>query len=269
MDIMTKKIYKQNIIKINDKISFGKGDLIVIGGPCSIESKSHILTVSKELKKVGVNIIRGGSYKLRTSPDSFQGYGKEAIRWLVDAGKEVDLPVVTEIVDVRQVDDFEDVDIIQIGARNMQNFYLLREVGKLQKPVILKRGFASTYKELLYASEYIRKEGNEKIILCERGIRTFENYTRNTLDIAAVPALHELSEYPVIIDASHGTGRESLVEPVSLAGVAAGADGLLIEVHNEPNQALSDGVQAISTQKMKSIVEKSKKIRDIIINERY
>jgi len=228
-------------------VYIGEGNCTVIAGPCSVESRDSYLEIASMIKNMGVHILRGGAYKPRTSPYSFSGLGEEGLKILKEARELTGLPVVTEVVDVR---DMEKVayysDIIQIGSRNMQNFTLLKEVGRIQRPILLKRGFAATIEEWLLACEYILDAGNQEVILCERGIRTFEDMTRNTVDIAAVALVKELSHLPVIVDPSHATGRRSLVAPVARAAIAAGADGLMIEVHQNPEQALSDGPQSIT-----------------------
>ena len=233
-------------IAVTDKLLVGGESLAMIAGPCSVESEAQIIEVARQVKAAGANILRGGAFKPRTSPYSFQGYGAEGLKLLVAAKHEVGLPIVTEIVDIRYLPLYEEVDIIQVGARNMQNFELLKELGHIRKPILLKRGFANTIEELLQSAEYIMNGGNEKIILCERGIRTFEPYTRYTLDISAVPVLKRLSHLPVIIDPSHAAGLPWLIEPLAKAAIAAGADGLMIEVHNNPKGALSDGKQALT-----------------------
>ena len=228
-------------------VYIGEGNCTIIAGPCSVESRDSYLEIAGMIKNMGVHILRGGAYKPRTSPYSFSGLGEEGLKILKEARELTGMPVVTEVVDVR---DMEKVayysDIIQIGSRNMQNFTLLKEAGRIQRPVLLKRGFAATIEEWLLACEYILDAGNQEVILCERGIRTFEGMTRNTVDIAAVALVKELSHLPVIVDPSHATGRRSLVAPVARAAIAAGADGLMIEVHQNPEQALSDGAQSIT-----------------------
>ena len=228
-------------------IYIGEGNCTVIAGPCSVESRDSYLEIAGLIKNMGVHILRGGAYKPRTSPYSFSGLGEAGLKILKEARELTGLPVVTEVVDVR---DMEKVayysDIIQIGSRNMQNFTLLKEAGRIQRPILLKRGFAATIEEWLLACEYILDAGNQEVILCERGIRTFEGMTRNTVDIAAVALVKELSHLPVIVDPSHATGRRSLVAPVARAAIAAGADGLMIELHQNPEQALSDGAQSIT-----------------------
>ena len=226
----------------------GDGSLSLIAGPCSVESERQIVEIAKSVKDSGAQFLRGGAFKPRTSPYAFQGLKAEGLELLREARKVTGLPIVTEIMRVSHIPLFEDVDIIQVGARNMQNFELLKELGRLDKPILLKRGLSSTIEELLMSAEYIMAGGNEKVILCERGIRTYETYTRNTLDISAVPILKKLSHLPVIVDPSHASGISWLVEPLALAAVAAGADGLIIEVHNDPQHALSDGAQSLTPE---------------------
>ncbi len=229
-------------------VKVGGGNFQVIAGPCSVESEEQICLVAREVKKAGATMLRGGAFKPRTSPYSFQGLRDEGIRLLLEAKKETGLPIVTEIMDLSQLDLFDEVDVIQVGARNMQNFELLKALGHTNKPILLKRGLSSTLEELLMSAEYIMAGGNEQVILCERGIRTFETYTRNTLDISAIPSLKELSHLPIIIDPSHSTGKSKLVAPTAMAAVAAGADGLIIEVHNDPAHALCDGPQSLTPE---------------------
>lgn len=226
----------------------GGGNFQVIAGPCSIETKEQIIEVAKDVKKSGAHLLRGGAFKPRTSPYAFQGLHEQGLELLLEAKKATGLPVVTEIMSAEHLPLFEDVDVIQVGARNMQNFELLKELGKLDKPILLKRGLANTIDELLMSAEYIMAGGNEKVILCERGIRTFETSTRNTLDISAIPVLKQKTHLPVIVDPSHAAGIRALVEPLSLAAVAAGADGLMIEVHNNPEKALCDGAQSLTPE---------------------
>lgn len=242
----------------------GKGNFVNIAGPCAVESEEQIFRIAGEVREAGADFFRGGAFKMRTSPYDFQGLGAEGIKLLVRAGAEFGLPVVSEIVDIRDLDIFADIDIIQVGERNMRNYPLLRELGRSGKPVLLKRGQSSTYEELLFSAEYILREGNKDVILCERGIRTFETNTRNTLDLAAVPELHILTHLPIIVDPSHGTGRSKLVEPMSLAAAAAGADGLIIEVHDNPSIAKSDANQAISPEIFAEIVDKVGRVRESI-----
>ena len=251
------------VIKVGD-VSIGGGNLTVIGGPCSVESEEQILEVAKAIKKSGADILRGGAFKPRTSPYDFQGRKADGLKLLSLAKKETGLPIISEIVALHHIDLFEDVDILQVGARNMQNFELLKELGKSDKPVLLKRGFSNTLKELLFSAEYIMDSGNDKVILCERGIRTFEDWTRNTLDLSAVPLLKELSHLPVIVDPSHATGISSLVKPMALAAAASGADGIMVEVHNCPEKALSDGAQAVTPKEFDIIVKKAREIKSIL-----
>ena len=234
-----------SIINAGD-VRIGRGYFAMIAGPCSVESEEQIIEVATAVKASGANILRGGAFKPRTSPYAFQGMKGEGIQLLLKAKQATGLPIVTEIMNISTLDLFADVDIIQVGARNMQNFDLLKELGKTRKPILLKRGLANTLQELLMSAEYIMSEGNENIILCERGIRTFETYTRNTLDLSAVAALHELSHLPVVVDPSHATGKAKMVNPMACAAVAAGADGLMIEVHNNPSCALCDGAQSLT-----------------------
>ncbi len=234
----------------------GGGYFGVIAGPCSIESEEQALMIAESVKAAGATMYRGGAFKPRTSPYSFQGLGIEGLKILANVRKETGLPIVTEVMDTRDVEAVTTYcDILQIGARNMQNFQLLTEVGKQHKPVVLKRGFSNTIEEFLMAAEYIAKGGNQEIIFCERGIRTFETYTRNTLDISAIPLLKTLSHLPVIVDPSHATGRRDLVKPLSMASLAAGADGLMIEVHNDPEKALCDGSQSLNPAEFESIMK--------------
>ena len=248
------------------KSSIGK-DFVVIGGPCSVENEEQLLDTARKVKEAGADMLRGGVFKPRTSPYSFQGLGLKGLKLLEKAKEETGLPIVTEVMDTRDVGwASEYIDVLQIGARNMQNFSLLKEVGKVNKPVLLKRGMNSTIEEWLSSAEYILNEGNPNVILCERGIRTFETYTRNTLDLSAVPALKELTHLPVIVDPSHGTGKVSLIEPMSLASVASGADGLIIEVHRDPSVALSDKDQALIPTQFAELVRKVRMLRDSMEN---
>ena len=243
------------IVDVNG-VKFGGDNFQIIAGPCSVESEKQIIFVAEEVKKAGASVLRGGAFKPRTSPYSFQGLREDGLKLLLKAKRETGMPIVTEIMSVRHIDLFADVDIIQVGARDMQNFELLKEVGRLNKPVLLKRGLANTVEEWLMSAEYIMSEGCKDIILCERGIRTFEPYTRNTLDLSAIPLLKELTHLPVIVDPSHASGLSRLVKPLSLAAVGAGAHGLMIEVHNDPKHALCDGAQSIRPEEFKEIVEK-------------
>ena len=251
------------VIDING-VKIGGGNFAMIAGPCSIETPEQIMGIAKEVKAAGATLLRGGAFKPRTSPYDFQGLKGTGIELLTEAKKETGMPIVTEIMNANHLPLFEDVDVIQVGARNMQNFELLKELGKTDKPILLKRGLANTMKELLMSAEYIMAGGNEKIILCERGIRTFETYTRNTLDLSAVPMLKELSHLPVVIDPSHATGVSRLVKPMAMAAAAAGADGLMIEVHNDPQNALCDGAQSLTPEQFKDVAVSVKKIREVI-----
>ena len=251
------------VIDVNG-VKIGGGNFVMIAGPCSVESEEQIVAVAKAVKASGANILRGGAFKPRTSPYDFQGLKTTGLELLKIARQETGLPIVTEIMGVEHLPLFEDVDIIQVGARNMQNFDLLRELGKLRKPILLKRGLASTLKELLMSAEYIMAGGNEQVILCERGIRTFDDYTRNTLDLAAVPMLKELTHLPIIVDPSHATGIARLVEPMALAATACGADGLIIEVHNDPMHALCDGAQSLRPEGYDDLTKKVRSVREVI-----
>ena len=244
--------------------AIGGGYFSMIAGPCSVESEEQIIEVATAVKAAGANILRGGAFKPRTSPYAFQGLKDEGIRLLLEAKKATGMPIITEIMNIRSLDLFEDVDIIQVGARNMQNFDLLQELGKTQKPILLKRGLANTLQELLMSAEYIMSEGNENIILCERGIRTYETYTRNTLDLSAVPVLHELTHLPVVVDPSHATGRSALVPSMAAAAAACGADGIMVEVHNNPSCALCDGAQSLTPAQFETLNLTVKKIREAI-----
>jgi len=244
------------VIKGSDGIDrcIGGGTLGIIAGPCLVESREQIIEIACEVKKAGAGFLRGGAFKPRTSPYSFQGLGNDGIKLLLEAKKQTALPVVTEIMAIDQLENFDEVDVIQIGARNMQNFMLLKELGRCKKPLLLKRGYAATITELLMAAEHIMTGGNDRIILCERGIRTFSDYTRNTLDLSAIPALKKQSNLPVIVDPSHATGLSWMVPSMAKAAIAAGADGLLIEVHNNPGEALCDGDQSITTATFSSLM---------------
>ena len=235
-----------SIIKIADGVEIGGGNFQVIAGPCSVESESQVCEVAMSVKEAGAKLYRGGAFKPRTSPYAFQGMREEGIKLLLEAKKQSGLPIVTEVMDISHLPLFEDVDVIQVGARNMQNFELLKELGHLDKPILLKRGLSSTLQELLMSAEYIMAGGNENVILCERGIRTFETATRNTLDLASIPLLKTMTHLPVIVDPSHATGIAHLVKPMAMAAAAAGADGLMIEVHNDPSNALCDGAQSLT-----------------------
>ncbi len=243
----------------------GSGYFAMIAGPCSVESEEQIIEVAMAVKESGANVLRGGAFKPRTSPYAFQGMKDEGIRLLLKAKEACGLPIVTEIMNISTLDLFADVDIIQVGARNMQNFDLLKELGKTKKPILLKRGLANTLQELLMSAEYIMSEGNENVILCERGIRTFETYTRNTLDLSAVSVLHELSHLPVVVDPSHATGKSRLVAPMALAATAAGADGIMVEVHNNPSCALCDGAQSLTPHQFDDLCHRVRKVREAIV----
>ncbi len=247
---------EDTVIKVKDT-QIGGGNLTIMAGPCSVETEEQIIEVAKAVKAAGATMLRGGSFKPRTSPYAFQGLGADGLELLKLASRETGLPVVTEIMEISQLPLFEDVDVIQVGTRNMQNFNLLKELGKQDKPVMLKRGMSATYEELLMSAEYIMSEGNEKVILCERGIRTFETYTRNTLDLAAIPVLKKLTHFPIIIDPSHATGKSALVSDLAIAAVAAGADGLMVEVHNDPSKALCDGAQSIKPDAFATLAKKA------------
>ncbi len=257
---------EDTVIDVNGIRIGGNEKIVVIGGPCAVENKEMIINLAKEVKAAGAVMLRGGAYKPRTSPYSFQGMRTEGILAMVEARNETGLPIVTELMGEAQIDEFEKyVDIIQIGARNMQNFELLKEVGKrTTKPVLLKRGFSNTIDEWIMSAEYIMANGNPNVIFCERGIRTFETETRNTLDLSVIPIIKEKTHLPIIIDPSHATGDWKLVEAVSLAAVAAGADGLIIEVHNNPECALSDGAQCLKPKKFKQLIEKARNISHVL-----
>ena len=245
-------------------VKIGGGNFVRIAGPCSIESEEQIIEIAKAVKSAGAQILRGGAFKTRTSPYAFQGLKEAGIQMLLKAKEETGLPIISEITTARTIDLFENVDIIQVGARNMQNFDLLQELGKTNKPILLKRGLASTLQELLLSAEYIMREGNDNIILCERGIRTYETYTRNTLDLSAIPALRELTNLPVIVDPSHATGKASLVPSMALAATAAGADGIMVEVHNNPSCALCDGDQSLTPAQFSDLMKSIDKVRTAI-----
>jgi 3-deoxy-7-phosphoheptulonate synthase len=258
---------EDTVIKIGDAEIGGK-NICLIAGPCSVESEAQITEIAKNVKETGAKMLRGGAFKPRTSPYSFQGLGMDGLDLLQAARKSTGLPIVTEIMSTSQLDRFaSDVDVIQVGARNMQNFDLLKELGKLDKPILLKRGLSATIEELLMSAEYIMAGGNEKVILCERGIRTFETYTRNTLDLSAIPAIKKLSHLPVIVDPSHAAGMWWMVEPLSKAAVAVGADGLIIEVHNDPANALCDGQQSIKPEVFENLVKDLRNIATAVGRE--
>lgn len=251
---------EDTIVEVEGRL-IGGGHLAIIAGPCSVESEEQILDVAQQVKKAGAHFLRGGAYKPRTSPYSFQGLREEGLKLLKLAKEKTELPIVTEVMSTQHVELVaKHADILQIGARNMQNFELLKEVGKIDKPVLLKRGMSATIHEFLMSAEYIMAEGNEDVILCERGIRTFETYTRNTLDISAIPVIKQLSHLPIIVDPSHASGRWELVEALSKAAIAAGADGLMIEVHNDPENAKSDGEESLKPERFAKLVKNIEKI---------
>lgn len=262
--LVSRSYQKENtVIKVGD-VLFGGDDIVMIAGPCSIEGEKEIDDITEKLVSSGANIIRGGAYKPRKSPYFFQGLGKEGIDYLVKAKKKYNIPIITEIPSIEKLDEFKDVDILQVGARNMQNYELLKALGKVNKPILLKRGMNNTIEELLLSAEYIVSNGNKNVILCERGIKTFEKATRNTLDLSAVPLLKKLTHLPVVVDPSHATGNWELVEAMSLAAIASGCDGLMLEVHCNPQNALSDGGQSIKVDRFVNILEKGRKIANII-----
>ena len=252
---------EDSVIDVNG-VKIGGGHFQMIAGPCSVESEEQIVTVAQRVKAAGAGILRGGAFKPRTSPYDFQGLGGDGLRLLSLAKKATGMPIITEILNIKDLDLFDDVDIIQVGARNMQNFDLLKELGHTGKAILVKRGLANTMKELLMSVEYVMSGGNERVLLCERGIRTFETYTRNTLDLSAVPMLHELTHLPIIVDPSHATGKARLVKPMAMAATAAGADGLMIEVHNDPEHALCDGAQSLTPDQFDDLSKRIAKIRE-------
>ena len=252
------------IVEVGD-VKIGGGNFCMIAGPCSVETEDQIVSVAKSVKAAGANLLRGGAFKPRTSPYDFSGLKDKGLELLKIARAETGLPIVTEIMSITDLPLFDDIDVLQVGARNMQNFDLLRELGKVNKPILLKRGLANTLKELLMSAEYIMASGNDKVILCERGIRTYSDYTRNTLDLSAVPMLHELTHLPVIVDPSHATGIARLVSPMALAATACGADGLIIEVHNDPIHALCDGAQSLKPEEFAEVAKKVAAVRAAII----
>lgn len=260
-----RKFHPDNtVISLPTGQKIGDGSLALIAGPCSVESEDQICEIAESVKRSGAMFLRGGAFKPRTSPYAFQGMKAEGLELLSKAKKKTGLPIVTEIMSIEHLPLFEDVDIIQVGARNMQNFELLRQLGKTRKPILLKRGLANTIEELLMSAEYIMAEGNEQVILCERGIRTYETMTRNTLDISAVPVIKKLSHLPVIVDPSHASGINWLIEPLAIAAAAIGADGLIIEVHNDPSHALCDGAQSITPVQFDALAAKVKKLSETV-----
>ena len=260
-----RKFHPEDTVVSVGKARIGGGSFSVIAGPCSVESEEQICAVAEDVKRSGAALLRGGAFKPRTSPYSFQGMGTSGLDLLMEAREKTGLPIVTEIMDPRLADLFErEVDVVQVGARNMQNFELLKEVGKMSKPILLKRGLSNTYEEWIMSAEYIMSEGNENVILCERGVRTFETYTRNTLDVSAIPAVKQMSHLPVIVDPSHAAGMYWMVEPLALAAVAAGADGLIIEVHNDPAHAKCDGQQSLTPEKFDALMGKVSAMVDLV-----
>lgn len=258
---VNKKFHSNDTVVDIKGAKIGGGNFQIIAGPCSVESKEQVCSIAKDVKHAGAGLYRGGAFKPRTSPYAFQGMRSEGINLLLDAKKESGLPIVTEVMDISHLHLFEDVDVIQVGARNMQNFELLKELGHLNKPILLKRGLSSTLQEFLMSAEYIMAGGNGNIILCERGIRTFETATRNTLDLSAIPLLKTMTHLPVIVDPSHATGIAHLVKPMAMAATAAGADGLMIEVHNDPARALCDGAQSLTPAAFADVVKSIEAIR--------
>ena len=254
---------EDTVVEITPDVKIGGGDFQVIAGPCSVESEEQVCEVAHDVKVAGAGLYRGGAFKPRTSPYTFQGMRDEGIKLLLEAKKQSGLPIVTEIMDISHLPLFENVDVIQVGARNMQNFELLKELGHTDKPILLKRGLSSTLKELLMSAEYIMAGGNSRIILCERGIRTFETATRNTLDLASIPLLKTMTHLPIIVDPSHATGIAGLVKPMAMAATAAGADGLMIEVHNNPAAALCDGAQSLTPAAFKDVMDAVNAIRPL------
>ena len=266
--LTNRKFHPQDTVVTAGGKKIGGENYTFIAGPCSVESEKQIIGIAKAVKKAGAAILRGGAFKPRTSPYDFQGLKSEGIKLLKKAKAETGMPIITEIAGVKNIDDFDGVDIIQIGARNMQNFELLKEVGRLDTPVLLKRGLVNTVDELLLSAEYVMSEGNKNVILCERGIRTFETLTRNTLDLGVIPLLKEFTHLPVIVDPSHASGLKRLVSPLSLASAAVSADGVMIEVHNDPEHALCDGAQAVKPEEFAEIVKKTEGILSICGNKR-
>ena len=259
-----RKFHEEDTVILGDGFAVGGGSFTLMAGPCSVESREQLTGIAHAVKQAGATMLRGGAFKPRTSPYDFQGLRADGIELLLEAKKETGLPIVTEIMNAQHLPLFENVDMIQVGARNMQNFELLKELGRTDKPILLKRGLANTIKELLMSAEYIMAGGNEKVIFCERGIRTFETYTRNTLDLSAVAVLKEHSHLPVIVDPSHATGVSRYVKPMALAAAAAGADGLMIEVHNDPARALCDGPQSLTPAQFEDLAKAVFKVREAL-----
>ena len=259
-----RKFHPEDTVVDAGGVPIGGGHFAVIAGPCSVESHDQIVGIAQSVKKSGAKLLRGGAFKPRTSPYDFQGLHATGLELLSEAKKITGLPIVSEIMDLRDLDIFQDVDVIQVGARNMQNFELLKGLGRTNKTILLKRGLANTLKELLMSAEYIMAGGNENVILCERGIRTYETYTRNTLDLSCVPVLHELSHLPVVVDPSHATGYSSLVPSMALAAAAAGADGIMVEVHNDPLHALCDGAQSLTPDQFDALMGQMNRILEVV-----
>ena len=260
-----RKFHPEDTVVDVSGVSVGSGKFAVIAGPCSVESEEQIIGVAQDVKSAGASLLRGGAFKPRTSPYSFQGMGTDGLELLLEAKVATGLPIVSEIMAPRYCELFEEkVDLVQIGARNMQNFDLLKEVGKLSKPVLLKRGLSNTYEEWIMSAEYIMASGNENVILCERGVRTFETYTRNTLDLSAIPAIRRMSHLPIVVDPSHAAGMYWMVEPLAMAAVAVGADGLMVEVHNNPPCAKCDGAQSLTPEKFQHLMDKLNPLIDLM-----
>ena len=259
-----RKFHPEDTVVNAGGVSVGGGHFAVIAGPCSVENHDQIIGIAQSVKASGAKLLRGGAFKPRTSPYDFQGLHATGLELLSEAKKVTGLPIVSEIMDLRDLDIFADVDVIQVGARNMQNFELLKGLGRTNKTILLKRGLANTLKELLMSAEYIMAGGNENVILCERGIRTYETYTRNTLDLSAVPVLHELSHLPVVVDPSHATGHSSLVPSMALAAAACGADGIMVEVHNDPLHALCDGAQSLTPAQFDQLMGQMKRVLEVV-----
>ncbi len=255
---------EDTVITLSNGAKIGDGSLALMAGPCSVESENQVTEIAKAVKNSGATVLRGGAFKPRTSPYAFQGLKAEGLELLKKARQATGLPIVTEIMSESDIELFSDVDIIQVGARNMQNFSLLKKLGKLNQPILLKRGLSATIEEWLMSAEYIMAGGNEQVILCERGIRTYEKFTRNTLDLSAIPVIKKLSHLPIVIDPSHATGQSWLVEPMAMAAVAAGADGLIIEVHNDPPHALCDGAQSLTPKEFDALANKVQKLKAVL-----
>ena len=268
--LASREFQKRNTTISVSNITIGDGSQFIIAGPCAVESRDRFLEAALIVKEAGGNMLRGGAFKPRTSPYSFQGLGEEGLKIMAEARSITGLPIVTEVMDQKTLPMVvEYADIIQVGARNMQNFFLLKELGKINKPVLLKRGLSATIEEWLMAAEYILGNGNPQVILCERGIRTFETYTRNTLDLSAIPVVRELTHLPIIVDPSHATGKRNLVEPMALAAIAAGADGLMVEMHQNPLEAWSDGPQSLFPEEFKHMVKRVQRMKQIMAGENH